>query len=228
MTLAESTADKIGLLPGFGWIADHQWLPTSLAKYEMLVTLLICLIIAPCGVWIMQLVFEFTVPSLKPEDNYKSFLYGDPMLGIMTAILLHLCGKRLPPEPRLYNSAIWHICWLVLMIAIALLLTWLDYKSGQFTVWELLAPGKLYHNLVLYGLYGYLIVVTLIAYIWGNAWSEYDIWSILAFAAAIGWGVWWAVLVCQDSSLATAVKPSASVSNASPSADKKSATTDRA
>lgn len=213
-----STADKIGLLPGFGWIVDHHWLSGYLARYEMLVTLLLCLLIAPCGVWVTQLVFEFTVPSLKPEDNYRSFLYGDPMLGFMTTVLLHLCGKRLPPEPRLYNSATWHICWLVLMMVVALLLTWLDYKSGQFSARELFAPGKLYHNLVLYGLYGYLIVVTLIAYIWGNAWSEYDIWSIAAFGAAVGWGMWWAILVYQDSSLAAAVKPSAHIAPATDSA----------
>jgi hypothetical protein len=202
-----STSDKIGLLPGFGWIVDHPWLPSHLAKFNLLVTLLLCLLIAPIGVWLVQIVFEWTVPSLKPEDNYKSFLYGDPMLALMLAIVLHLSAKRLPAEPRIYNSVAWHASWLVLMLTVALVLTWIDYRSGQFTLSELLSASKLYHNIVLYGLYGYVIVVTLIAYVWGNAWRDFDIWSVMGFAAAVCWGIWWGVLVAQDSSLSKAIAP---------------------
>lgn len=199
-------ADRVGLLSGFRWITDHSWLSERWANANLFVTILICLLIAPVGVWIVQLIFEFTVPSLKPSDNYLSFLYGDPMLGVMTGVLLSLSSKRLPDEPRWYNSSGWHMGVLIFMIAASLVLTWLDYRTGQFTMRELLAPSKLYHNLVLYGPYGYVIVTTLVAYVAGNPWSQIEPRSLIGFMAAIGCGVVWIWLVVHDSSLADGAK----------------------
>lgn len=209
-----SGAEKVGLLPGFRWIADHSWLSERWAGGNVFVAILICLLIAPVGMWIVQLVFEFTVPSFKPSDNYLSFLYGDPMLAVMTGVLLSLAFKRLPSEPRWYNSASWHIGVLIFMVIVAFVLTWLDYRTGQFTMRELLAPSKLYHNFVLYGPYGYVIVTTLVAYIAGNSWSQFEQRSLIGFAAAIGCGVVWLWLVVHDSSLADGTKQSKKQSTA--------------
>lgn len=191
-----SAADRIGLLPGFGWMAGHN----------MVLALLICWLIAPVGFWVCQLLLESTIPTLDPAKNYKSFFPGDLFLGVMVASMLVLCDKRLPAEPRFYNSAWWHILWFTVMFIVAAVLTWLDYKDGHFTLGQLLSPSKFYHNWILYWMYGYVAVTSLWAFFIGNPWSDHDPSAYFLLACGLGCGIWWAAYVVQDSTAAQSAK----------------------
>ncbi|MGF7228466.1 MAG: hypothetical protein ACQR33_00590 [Candidatus Saccharibacteria bacterium] len=188
------TADKIGLLPGFGWIADHSWWRTLLITWA----------IAPFGVWFVQLVFEWRPISLKREDNYLSFFPGDLFLGMMLTGLL-LLARYLPAEHRWYNSTLTHVVALGFTVSVAIFMTWLDAHGGGYTWREIFQPAKLYHNLVLYGPYAYLILVTLLAVCAGSAWSAK---LVMLLTLCLLPGVVWVALVAVDSSFSQAVSNS--------------------
>lgn len=147
-----STADKIGLLPGFGWIAGHGFAAT----------LLICWLLTPGLMFLIGLVGESRVLPWKPTQQFLSFFPGDFFLGDMTAGLLVL-ARRLPAEKQWYNSGWFHLSVLLITLAVAIVMTWSELTSGACPRRAIFSPTKLYHNILLYGGYGYVIVSTLLA-----------------------------------------------------------------
>lgn len=167
-----SVAEKIGLLPGFGLIAGHDfWL-----------TMVICLLITPVGHYLVGAIFETRLVPLSPTKQFLSFFPGDIFLGMMTAGLLVL-AHRLPAESRWYNATWWHVVVLVSAIVVACALTWMEYKGGGYPPRAMWSPTKLYHNFILYGGYGYIIVTTLVAVvITVGSW-----WLVLALLPGLIW-----------------------------------------
>lgn len=167
-----SVAEKIGLLPEFGWIAGHDfWL-----------TLVVCLLITPIGHCLVGAIFETRLVPLSPTKQFLSFFPGDIFLGMMTAGLLVL-AHRLPAESRWYNATWWHVVVLVSAIAVACALTWMEYQGGGYPPRAMRSPTKLYHNFILYGGYGYIIVTTLVAVvIAAGSW-----WLVLALLPGLIW-----------------------------------------
>lgn len=174
-------ADKIGLLPGFGWIAGHNFW----------ITLVLCLLFTPIGHCLVGLVFESRFVPLSPTKQFLSFFPGDVFLGMMTAGLLAL-AHQLPAEQRWYNATLWHVpVWNTLVftgaILVAVLLTRQEYrdagKPGGYTRRAMRSPTKIYHNYLLYGGYGYIIVTTLVAVVAaGRSW-----WLALALLPGLVW-----------------------------------------
>lgn len=152
--LAVNTADKIGLLPGFGWLAN---LPSFWA------TLAVVWLITPVMMFVVGLVFEGRMLPISPRHQFLSFFPGDLFLGAMTAGLLTL-ARRLPDGHHWYNAWWWHVPVLVITCVVAFVITKGEYSDPNgYGHRAVLSPTKLYHNGVLYGLYGYVVVVLLVA-----------------------------------------------------------------
>lgn len=177
------TAEKIGLLPGFGWIAGHNtW-----------VTLAFCLLLTPVGHCLVGLIGESRWVPLSPSKQFLSFFPGDLFLGVMAASLL-VSAQDLPGEKAWYNATWWHVLVLVGALVIATVLTWLEWKSGVYPTAAVFSPTKIYHNFLLYGGYGYIIVTTLVAVLAAEL-----SWAFIM--AALVPGLAWVWLVVQDNSL---------------------------
>lgn len=179
-----NTADKIGLLPGFGWMAGH----------DFVLTLVICLLITPVGHLVVGLIGESRLIPLSSDKQFLSFFPGDLFLGAMAAGLL-VAAQRLPDKSRWLNATWWHVLVLVLALLIAACMTYVEWKSGVYPSRAIFSPSKIYHNFLLYGGYGYVIIVTLVALIFGAA----DRWWLLVLIPGLVWGV----LVVKDNSLST-------------------------
>lgn len=164
-------ADRIGLLPGFGWIADHGFW----------VTLLICLAITPIGHQLVGIIGESRWVPISPFKQFLSYFPGDVFLGMSVAALLVLAHK-LPDEQHFYNARWFHLVVLTVTVVVALYVTKLEYNDPNgYGHRAVLSPTKLYHNILLYGAYGYVIVVTLIA-------------TVVALSSGWNWG-WFGLVV---------------------------------
>lgn len=80
-----NTADKIGLLLGFGWLADHG----------IFGTLAICMAITPGMMFVLGLVGESRLLPWTANKQFLSFIPGDVFLGFAVAGMLVL-AQRLP------------------------------------------------------------------------------------------------------------------------------------
>lgn len=148
-----NTADRIGFLSGFGWIAGHNFW----------VTLLLCWLLTPGLFYLIGLVLESRPVPLSWNYQFTSFFPGDLFLGGMVAGLLVL-AKKLPAEDHFYNATWFHVLVLVVTVAVAVVITALEYNDPNgYGHRAVMSPTKLYHNILLYGGYGYIIVTTLIA-----------------------------------------------------------------
>lgn len=176
-------ADKIGLLPGFGWIAGHSFIET----------LIICLVITPFGHIIVGYIGESRLIPVTPDKQFLAFMPGDLFLGVMAAMMLSL-AHGLPSEQRWYNSISWHVAVLVVALVTATVMTYMEWKGGVYPSRAIFSPSKLYHNGVLYVAYGYVIVTTIVAVLAGSGWSS-------SFLLALLPGLVWACLVPLDSTI---------------------------
>lgn len=157
-----SVADRIGLLPGFGWIAGHPfWM-----------TLLICWAITPGMMIVIAPVLEGRWLPLSPREQFISFFPGDLFLGSGVAALL-TAARELPDERRWYSAPAIHIVAICLAAAVAYWLTFkVELEGGVYPKRAITSPTKLYHNGVLYIAYGYVASVALIAVVGGLGWRE--------------------------------------------------------
>jgi hypothetical protein len=152
-----NTADKIGLLPGFGWLADRG----------AFATVAICMAITPGTMFVLGLVGESRLLPWTADKQFLSFFPGDIFLGMAVAGMLVL-AQRLPSGSYWYSSRTWHLLVLIGALVVAFLITRGEYNDPNgYGHRAVLSPTKLYHNGVLYGLYGYVIVVVLAALVGG-------------------------------------------------------------
>lgn len=199
-----STAEKIGLFPGFGWIAGH----------ELWVTLLICWFITPGMIFILGWIGESRMIPVSPNYQFISFIPGDFFLGAMAASILVL-AQDLPSASNWYNSPWLHGAVVIAAVSVAVLLTRGEYQDPNgYGRRGVLSPTKLYHNLVLYGGYGYVIITTLVAVVSA---SETRGWFL---AGSLVFGVIWVSLLVLERRDSEKVKrqrvENAHVSNWSP------------
>lgn len=181
-----STADKIGLLPGFGWLAGHS----------LLVTVMLCWLLTPAGMMVVGAIGESRIVPLSSDRQFRSFFPGDLFLGLMAAGLL-LTAQSLPAQARWYNATWWHVLVLCIAGLVALGMTWLEWKSGVYPTRAIFSPTKLYHNVLLYAGYGYVILTTLVADVAGMRRASFDSWMTLFVSLAIG-GVWLSMVVADN------------------------------
>jgi hypothetical protein len=176
-------ADRIGLLPGFGWMADHNFW----------VTLAVCLVITPIGHLVVGLIGESRLVPISPSYQFLSFFPGDVLLAVSVAGLLRLAAD-IDEKSAWYNDGRWHVAVLVVAMLLAGLATWDEWRSGIYPTRAIFSPTKLYHNGVLYIGYGYVIVTALIAVVFGRGVD----WL---FIAALVPALIWLFLVGYDSTL---------------------------
>lgn len=151
------TADRIGLLPGFGWMAGHNFW----------VTLVICIAITPTGHPVVGMVGESRLVPIAPRWQFLSFFPGDLFLAVSVAGMLSLASS-IDTGEHWYNATWWHVLVLACAIAIAILATYGEWKSGVYPTQAIFSPTKLYHNGLLYVGYGYVIFTTLFAILAGG------------------------------------------------------------
>lgn len=158
-----NVADRIGLLPGFSLVADRGFWTT----------LVVCLIITPGLHQLVGIIGESRWVPWSPYKQFLSYFPGDVFLGVTVASLLVL-GRKFPEEYHFYNDWRFHLLVLATTVIVAVYVTWLEYNDPNgYGHRAVRSPTKLYHNIVLYGGYGYVIVVTLfatVAMLWIN-WS---------------------------------------------------------
>lgn len=148
------TATRIGLLPGFGWIADQSFLVTLLLAW-----LIVSGLHYPIGI-----VGESRLIPLRPSKQFVSFFPGDLIPGIGLALFMQL-AKRLPAEERWYANVWVHLGMIVVLSVVAFLMTRQEYRDGVYPLRAILSPTKLYHNFVLYVLFAYVIIMPVVAVI---------------------------------------------------------------
>lgn len=178
-----NVADRIGLLPGFGWMADHNFW----------VALVICIAITPIGHLVVGLIGESRIVPIAPSWQFLSFFPGDLFLGVMAAGLLSL-GADVSGGQHWYNATWWHGLVFGSAVIVAVVATYSEWKSGVYPTRAIFSPTKLYHNGLLYIGYGYVIVTTLVAVLFGADIS----WQLPLVLIP---GVIWVILVIKDSTL---------------------------
>lgn len=182
-----SDADRIGLPFYWAWLTglNFWW------------TFFLCLAITLGAMVFVAKVFESRWLPLNPKKQFLSFCPGDVFLSAMTAGLLVL-AQRLPAEDRWYTSDLWHFVVQVTTIAVAIYLTYKELKDFAYPLEAIFSPTKFYHNGLLYAGFGYLIVTTLVAVLFGSVWS----WSFVGLLAlTLLPGLIWLALVRKDSTL---------------------------
>jgi hypothetical protein len=180
------TALDTGLLPGFRWIVRRRFVWTLLA----------CWLITPVGHCVVGLVLESRWVPLGSDLQFVSFFPGDIFLGLMAAGLLTLAGE-LRQEARFYNSPWFHAAILIVTMSVAAYLTWGEWQSGFYPDRAIISPTKLYHNIVLYGGYGYVIITALTAVV-----VQFRGWMLVFVFLP---GIMWAERVVADNSLSPEV-----------------------
>lgn len=178
-----SDSERIGLLPGFGWLAGQGFWAT----------LGICWLLAPIGVWVAQVAIDRDM--IDWSRNYLSFFPGDLFLGAFAAAMLTL-SRSIPAERHWFNSVWWHVLVLAFTLSAAVCLCWNDYRQKMFQRHELFKAARMYHDIGLYGLYGYVLVSTSIAVIASGSWNARI--GLLA-VAIIGFSVWLALVLIDSS-----------------------------
>lgn len=210
------TADKIGFLPGFGWIANLGsvrtdnpsvfWSVVAFVAYLAL-RLAICYAITPLGHLAVGLVGEGRVVPVNSDDQFESFWPGDWFLGLAVSVLLTTAAFRLPAEHHWYNSHRCHMIILIGAFAVAFLLTLLEFLQNAYPLWAIFSPTKIYHNFALYGLYGYVAVSTLVAIV-GSLFVARPTWgtalTVVMLVVALLCAQPWMARVARDNSLSKA------------------------
>lgn len=174
-----STADKIGLLPGFGWFADWSWWAILLVVWAFTPGMMILIGVIGESRWI----------PLWSDKQFRSFFPGDLFLGAALTGLFVLAQRHLPAAEHWYNSLWWHVIVFVIVLAVAIFMTYSEWDKGdvldmsRYSTGTILSPTKLYHNFFLYWLYGYMAVTTLVAVVFGGrTW-----WVIVPLLIGAGW-----------------------------------------
>jgi hypothetical protein len=192
-----TTADKIGLLPGFGWMAPNGSEPWYV---QFLKTLLICWLITPYGHLLVGLIGEGRLIPVDSGRQFQSFWPGDYFLGAAVAALL-VTAMRLPAENHFYNAWWWHAIILALTFGFAFKATYDEWANGNYPFWAIMGPSKWFHNGALYGLYGYVALSTFLAILFSliffaRSWLT-AVLLVVALLCAAPWVRW----VIKDSTL---------------------------
>jgi hypothetical protein len=185
-------ADNIGLFPGFGWLTSGSWSEILFKTW----------LLTPIGFILVGIVGESRLVPLLPKNQFLSFFPGDLFLGVGITIQIVLAGD-ITPGRHWFQSIWFHLAALLVCLAVAVFMTFDEYRSGAYPLHAILSPTKLYHNGLLYVGYGYLAATTAIAELSGSAWSwSHGIWLAVSVIAIFVW----VQFVALDNKLSDAAK----------------------
>lgn len=127
------------------------------------------IIISPMVMWLNDILLVHG-RLLSPNEQWLSAQF-DIALALAAAVGVGLLRNiDMQKFPNFLRSRLLHWTCLLLAVATSLLHVW--QERGSITTWERrLGPNSLYHNLVLYPLLGYLLLVIVISvvvvWVWG-------------------------------------------------------------
>lgn len=170
-----SVTDFLGLPSWLDPVFNNGWV----------VALAWALLLTPMGVILMALIFEKRLPPIL-KNAFRSFLPGDVCLGItLAASVATLMVSALPnigwQRSAWFNVMAWFAAACVFAIGRMI-------DRGGYTKKQLLSPSKLYHDVVLYLGYGWLMfrVVVPAVYV-GYVDKEANVSELIAILAFVAW-----------------------------------------
>ncbi|NRQ31857.1 hypothetical protein HII36_08390 [Nonomuraea sp. NN258] len=140
-----------GWLPGLGEALAHGPLVAFAAAFA----------ISPGIPAVLALVLERRL--LRPRAEFVAFIYGDPLLALATALGVGLCGSR-PPDtvaPLLNGWPAWLI--ILVWLGFGLGQWYAEVRAGKYTRAQALAPTKIWHQIVIYPVLGYVVTAAVTA-----------------------------------------------------------------
>lgn len=177
-----------GLLFIFDWMIGGPWWAT----------LIWFLVLTPILPMVIALVFESRTLPWSWKTQFLTFSVGDIFLAIFAAaIVSYMRESTIRPV-----DLVWHLLVLAGSITAAWWITRGEMKAAKakapfaYTVRAVNSPTKIYHNYVLYGGYGYILVMLVINVGLQAAMnSYYTPWLIAAFVPLV---VWISLLFLED------------------------------
>lgn len=135
-----------GLLPAFNWLEGDNLLETFAR----------CLLVTPGGMIIIGLIFEGRIVPLNPKKQYLAFMPGDIFLSAFCALLIWMPLKTSIPTSTWYTDRWFHLT-VLLMCMIGAFIAHFAIEAQSYTLRSLNSPTKMYHDIVLYGMYSYVM-----------------------------------------------------------------------
>lgn len=133
-----------------------------LSEGSSLVIIAKCLLMTPGMMFIIGLIGESRILPISRKKQFASFWPGDLFLSTFVGGLL-IISKAIPANGAWYQSKSWHMVVLVSSLAIGVGFFHFVIEKKAYRPRALNSPTKLYHDIVLYGLYSYVAVASGIA-----------------------------------------------------------------
>lgn len=128
-----------------------------LSEGSSLVIIAKCLLMTPAMMFIIGLIGESRILPISRKKQFASFWPGDLFLSTFVGGLL-IISKAIPINGAWYQSKSWHMVVLVSSLAIGVGFFHFVIEKKAYHPRALNSPTKLYHDIVLYGLYSYVAV----------------------------------------------------------------------
>lgn len=158
-----SNAEQIGLPFFIGWLVNGGPLVALVAAW----------FITPVMLYLVKWVFESKVPFRHYHpwyDAFRGFMPGDLFLGVVFALSVQLTAG-LDSDQHWYNSGVWHVVVLIGAVIGGLLARKFLDGPPVYNRRQMRSPSKLYHDIVLYMGFGYLLFTVGMSALVGTDWD---------------------------------------------------------
>ncbi|MFD7288376.1 hypothetical protein [Streptomyces sp. NPDC057539] len=100
---------------------------------------------------------------LRPRQEFVAFIYGDPLLALAAATGVALCGGRSSDPIRGLVTGWWAWACLAGWLTFGLWQWWREVRAGKYTLGQALSPTKIWHQVIIYPVLGYLVTAPVLA-----------------------------------------------------------------
>ena len=166
-------SQKIGILPGLGWVWDHGWAMAAVFLFAFYF-----------GLVYLFMFLETLGPNssaLPPwqRTHYRVFLWGGAIWIPLLVALVVLILEKAPPMPEyFFAQRWWHISVLIACFVASILMVAVEVDRGQYTWGQVLSPSKLAHTL-LAPVVWYWLVTALPPVIFAIATTRPSAWTVI-------------------------------------------------
>ena len=106
--------------------------------------------VTPGGLWLLALLLERHLMGLR--TGFAAVLLGDPLLAVAVGLGVGRIGAGRPDGPA---GPWWALVSAGAWLCFGLVQWWTELRTGFFTRRQAVAPTKVWHQLVVYPLFGY-------------------------------------------------------------------------